>query len=1077
MQNVPAPSEAEMRGSSLAKISRPIVKKAFPRKRLFSQLDRMRQNPIVWVSGVAGCGKTTLVSTYIDDRCLPCLWYQIDEGDQDIATFFYYMGLAVKKASGKRRPLPLMTAEYLQDIPTFARRFFENAFSQLKPSTIIVLDNYQLIPEECGFHEVFLHGLSAIPKGLQVILISRTAPSSALVRLQANRIMEHLGWDQLRLTLAESLGISRLTAPKSLSKKTIEHLHVVADGWAAGLILMLESLKRGIDPNLLGKMPAEEIMGYFGSELFARIDNEEREFLLKTAFMPKITPKMAESLTGISQASSILSRLSRNNNFTHKRDHPEPLYEYHPLLREFLMSRAKEIFSPEVISNLIRRSATLLEEAGETESAAELYSEIKDWGALSRLVLKQAAELVVQGRSGTLEEWLNRFPKEMMESVPWLVYWKGVCRLPYSPAEARSDFEEAFHLFEAGEDEAGTYLAWSGVLDCIFYEMDDFTRLDRWIDWLDKKMERYPSFPSIDIEGRVTSNMAGALAWRKPYRTDIEEWLTRALRASEKTGDFSWIQTAFLGMCHYLWVGKPTKARMMMEETRRMALSSATTPLTLVTWKCLEALYHNALLTDSHLELPSVLEALEIAKKSGIHVMDHLLFAYGVYAALSLGDLTRAEGFLREMEASFGQGQRSIASHYHFLCGWCDLLRGRTSEANAHAETSLKLALETGVLIGETLTRLLVSRVQHRSGEYKEALAQLSSAEGLIESSGCQSFKYQLLVSEAQFAMERGEEEKCIDALRRGLAFGNNIGLKHIMFLWQRSEMARLCAKALENDIEVEYVRDLIRLFDLTPDNISPDLGNWPWPLKIHTLGQFELQGDDKAIKFSGKVQKKPLLLLKAVIALGGRNVKEDDVADLLWPDADGDNAHASFTTTLSRLRRLIGHEKALQLKEGRLELDGRYCWVDIWAFEHLISQADASWQKGETENALGTADKAMSIYKGHFLADETEEPWMASARERLRNKFLRNVSKVGHHYQQAGEWEKALGCYYRGLEVDDLEEEIYQYIMLCCCRLGRKAEGVRAYKRCRDALSAGLGVEPSSETEALYKTLRFGNR
>jgi hypothetical protein len=70
--------------------------------------------------------------------------------------------------------------------------------------------------------------------------------------------------------------------------------------------------------------------------------------------------------------------------------------------------------------------------------------------------------------------------------------------------------------------------------------------------------------------------------------------------------------------------------------------------------------------------------------------------------------------------------------------------------------------------------------------------------------------------------------------------------------------------------IEVEYVRNLIRKRNLHPDPLGRTLENWPWPLKIYTLGQFELIKDGKPIRFSRKIQQKPLSMLKALIAFGG---------------------------------------------------------------------------------------------------------------------------------------------------------------------------------------------------------------
>lgn len=132
---------------------------------------------------------------------------------------------------------------------------------------------------------------------------------------------------------------------------------------------MAESVKRGVEPQLLGKLTPEEIIDYFGKELFDKTEKEIQEFFLKTAFLNKMTTKMAEKLTELPTADRILSTLSRNNYFTEKRFHIEPIYQYHPLFREFLLSRAKNTFPKENLSVLCSRAATLLEEDGQTEAA------------------------------------------------------------------------------------------------------------------------------------------------------------------------------------------------------------------------------------------------------------------------------------------------------------------------------------------------------------------------------------------------------------------------------------------------------------------------------------------------------------------------------------------------------------------------------------------------------------------------------------------------------------------------------------------------------------------------------------
>jgi LuxR family maltose regulon positive regulatory protein len=70
----------------VSKFTRPILTDIYPRRRLFGMLARMRREPLTWVSGPGGCGKTTLVGSYLEDREILCLWYQVDEGDKEPAT-------------------------------------------------------------------------------------------------------------------------------------------------------------------------------------------------------------------------------------------------------------------------------------------------------------------------------------------------------------------------------------------------------------------------------------------------------------------------------------------------------------------------------------------------------------------------------------------------------------------------------------------------------------------------------------------------------------------------------------------------------------------------------------------------------------------------------------------------------------------------------------------------------------------------------------------------------------------------------------------------------------------------------
>lgn len=413
---------------------------------------------------------------------------------------------------------------------------------------------------------------------------------------------------------------------------------------------------------------------------------------------------------------------------------------------------------------------------------------------------------------------------------------------------------------------------------------------------------------------------------------------------------------------------------------------------------------------------------------------------------------------------------------YHFVAAWYYLLTGNISYASVHAEKAVRLVVETGTPFPEILCRLVMAQVLNHEGKRQEAIEQLTITKKIIQKMGTLVLEYVSLLTEAQFAMEKGYEAKCLESLRKAIALGKEQGYFTIIFFWFPSVMARLCAKALENGIEVDYVKALIRKLNLFPHAPSLEIENWPYPLKIYTLGRFGLIKDGKPVRFSKKAQKKPLLLLKALIALGGKRVREDQLADILYPEAEGDAAHDAFKTTPSRLRNLIGIEEVVEFYEGRVTLSPNYCYVDAWAFQRILNKYEtllkANPSKDVSAEAVRLSEKAMNIYRGHFLSDEEEQPWTVSLREELKSKFIRFIVISGHYYEQEEQWEKAVDYYQKGLEADNLTEEFYQRLMTCYLRLGRRGEAISVYQRCYKTLSSVLGIEPSPETDAIYKRI-----
>jgi DNA-binding SARP family transcriptional activator len=880
-----------------------------------------------------------------------------------------------------------------------------------------------------------------------------------------------LGWDELRLTLEESGGIVRLRRRGKTPKEMIRRLHEATDGWAAGLVLMLESLKRGIEPHLPGMLTSEEILNYFGSELFNKTDNEIQDFLLKTAFLPKTTVKMAEALTGVSNADSILSALNRNNNFTQKHYSAEPVYQYHQLFREFLLFRAKEIYSSAILSDLQHRAAILLEEAGQIEDAAILYRDAGDWDAMVQLIMKQAPSMLEQGRYRPLEEWLDSLPKEMLENDPWLLYWKGASRFPFDPSQAQSYFEEAFEQFRMQGNLPGFLLAWSGVVNSIVYSQEDFSRLDRWIQLFPELPENPEGSIPREVWIRVVSSMVTALTYRHPEHPEAEKWVRRADSIAQGPGSpLAKVPILFHLAHRYLVVGDYKESSITIRSMQHLANSKEALPSVLIFTRMAEAM-HSQLVGDHEKCLKAVFEGLKTSQLTGIFFLDRNLIGHAVSSCQNVGDLGMAQTMIERMVSSSDQLPLFEKSFCYFLQTRQYLLRSEFEAASRQAELGLRTTKDTGFYIGLGLNYLLAAQVMHKVGKQQAAWSYLREAFRLAERFRSKIYEYNGLMIEAHFHFEEGDEASGLTSLRKALTIGKEGGFLNT-FVDQPAITTRLCIKALEEGIEVPYVQEIIRKRRLIPEKPPLHLENWPWPLKIYTLGKFELLKDGKPIQFSGKVQKKPLEMLKVLVAFGGKNIGEEQIADLLWPEADGDAAYSAFTTNLSRLRHLLGNERVIRVQHGRMTIDAHSCWVDAFAFERMVSETEKLWKENSGE-IVGTAQKALNLYQGHFLASEGDPFWAVSCRERLRDKYLRLATKIGDQRKKSEQWAEALNCFLTGLEVDPLVEEFYQQVMVCYEKLDQRTRAIEVYQRCKRVLASNLGCDPSPKTKAIYRSLR----
>jgi len=1060
------------------KISRPTVPDALPRERLFEKLDQARSSPAIWISGPAGSGKTTLVSSYVDSRKLPCIWYEIDETDDDLAGFFYHLRLAANDViDEKDLLLPELGPEQMASFLSFTSQFFFQLTSALPSPFLLVFDDYQNVLDEAVLRQVFIQAAGKIPPGVNILIISRKEPTSPYSKLLAKRELATIGWIDLKLDLEEFRQILKSHVKSRITLKAINNLHQRLEGWVSGLLLLTEYLRlEDADPEVVLSSLPREYFDYFANEIFGKLDPEIRELLLKASVLEVFSPEMADQLAGINKSEAILEHLHSNNLFVERISRSPLYYRFHHLFGEFLSTQASRAFSKKAMKGITANAAMILLEHGYVEESVTLLKDSETWKALAEVIVKMAPELIDQGRHHTLGSWLDLVPEKMLEKDPDLLYWMGRNLMPTDAAGSRTAHKRAMELFQDVENWSGMCKTWSGQIATYVLNQRDLEGLDELIELFDKFKEAVPTPDDPFSQERVATSMFFALVLRRPNHPDINTWRDRALELTERSESvnlrvwalYSW---SLLGRFR----GDLIEFRSAIDVIRHTVKQEGARNFNRIMCCAFSAIdYFYRYKPDACLE--EVKEGLRLADESAVHGWDPLLIGQRINVHLCEEDLDAARNGLDEMGEYLGIDSPNDRSYYHSRYAWYAILKGDFPLALHNAEIGSRLSEQGGFPENYAQNQLLLGSAALGMGKIELVEEAFRSAMQFGSEFGNKLIVFLSLLLRARLCYHREDNALGDNFLRKAFALGAEQGYINWHF-WQADVMSDLCSRALQVDIEREYTLRLIQKRGIVPSQGTSGSRNWPWPLRIFTLGRFEVMVNDDPIKFNRKRQQKPLDMLKAILSLGGREVSEDQIVDILWPDASGDLSHQNFTITLHRLRKLLGIKDAIRLSGGQVSVNPDLCWVDCRAVEARLEKMDILL-KGDrggepVSEAIMEADRVLELYKGNFLSQDAQLGWKISMQERIRSKYLQTMEKLGSTLENLGMWSEAAGIYRKVLEVDDLAESTYRKLMMCYQEMGLRAEAISVCRRCVETLSSTLGIEISLETQSLCDKIK----
>jgi len=1046
--------------ASIAKISIPRLFGVVERGRLFAKLEENRGRPLLWISGPPGAGKTTLAASYVESGRMPAVWYQVDAGDADSANLFHYLALAVGGfAAGQDPQLPRFLSEHVGDVAEYSRLFFRGLFAQLPAGTVVVFDNYQDAPAEAQLHEIVRNAVQEVPPGCSILCLSRERAPPGFAPLLAQGAMLSLHWDMLRLTVEET---RQICAARGIGDQwLVQALHQQSEGWAAGITLMLERL--GHDTLGDRELPTdthESVFNYFAALLFDQSDDRTRRILLSLAWLPYFTEAMVDAVSGEENAGALIDGLYRRHLFTDRRPAVRPVYQFHALFRAFLQARASEQQDVALIDRHRIRCAGLLEAENDIEAAMDLRLDASDWEGAGTLALQQASTMLTSGRGKTLERWILLLPDGIFAERPYLGYWLAMAQVRSGSGNGPPGLQSALERFRNRGDAQGEILCLVALLNTAFVAFSKLDAMHEWLEALLDRVERLDVTLAADLELKVWGVLCSALFWIQPWHPWTGQAAERVGRlVAEMDAEPDVLLAAAAGaLATTSMNGNFECGDRIVQATLQLAADPRANPPD-ATWWFVHAGFLRFFEARYEESLAFLQRAGEIADRHGMRktfVMVDLhrcavecrVFGWRVAGAT----LTECES---KSEIRYPMAQ-AMAILLH--ARWQQSL-GKVREAADLAMAADVATSSTGSRYQEVLLGLIEAEFVADAGRATEAAALIDRSRTLIDRSPAfDCWRASLEFVQAWLAHTQGNVAVCAERLALALSLAKH-GSRRFYLRHFEKAMSILFAQALEQGIEPDLVKQVIRMFRLKPAAGAPDA--WPWRIRVRSLGRFDVVVDDKPLEFSRKVPRKTLALLKVLIALGGQEVSERAVCDALWSDEEADAAGEALAITILRLRKLLGLPEAILHRGGKVALDRSLCWVDAWRLEQLASS--------ETGDAVL---EALDLYGGSFLPEDEGEPWSVASRERLRGRFIHLLATHGSALEGEGSLDAAIRFYLRGLEADPIVEAFHQGLMRCYQQLDRSTEAIGVYRRMRQVLSVVLGVSPSQESQVLYQSI-----
>lgn len=249
--------------------------------------------------------------------------------------------------------------------------------------------------------------------------------------------------------------------------------------------------------------------------------------------------------------------------------------------------------------------------------------------------------------------------------------------------------------------------------------------------------------------------------------------------------------------------------------------------------------------------------------------------------------------------------------------------------------------------------------------------------------------------------------------------------------------------------------------------------------LKITTLGGLSVHHNDKPVK--SFVSRKVDALL-VYLAANPREHPREVLGEMLWDDLPQNRTMSYLRTALSSLQQQLAPFLIVTRQTLSINPESDY-WLDVIELEQILNASETEWSRrdGFSRMTARRLEAALELYKGPFLDGfhirdaRGFEGWMVLEQERLKNRVLEALYRLGSFTLRRGLYSSGIAHTTQALQLDPMSEKAHRLMMQMLARSGQRSAALAQFEQCQTILEEELGVEPEDETIELYEQIIAG--